>query len=636
MPKQSKIQNKPQKKLTKPEKSEIETEFIFKCKEKFQDYIRSFETKTHPDGFEKRAISQTRLNDWIKSINKGTSNQCYYYDKKYAVLNSRLLDSNGRLVLPLEEMFDKCMEVHKKTGYKCRTKIEEEAKQKYSNITRDIIETFIFFTKNCKEYISMTNSRIKHKTPETPETPETPDNVDEIMPEVNDPSQQKIAQVFMIDMQNLPDGEFKWILNYQDLSTGKVYLRALKANSFIDIAQALCDLFYQHGEPTKLNCFDCKELNNIEEFKKIWSSLLIAHESLTANVVNYIEERKREIQKTIEMYVHEREINKWSFCLGFVQSQINNPKMNSQLCSNTNQQGEISNINNVTIDNNNQISFANTSSSTMPVPDYNQQINQSGIQVFQDGSYTSVQQSNMTNIHQNSFFNASPLTLSTPDFNQQQGNHSFQSDIQQSQPQSKTTNNIQQNNMPNFNNVTIDNNDPISFVNAWPITFSTYDYNQQTCTDNLFSENQPNQSDAISMDFIRNDNDAKDFYFGTIMANFAQSDQLQNNHCQQTMVSNNGNVDVNEHYVPKKSLDKIFTDYQDLSDKISLLMWKLNRRMISFGFSKYKMNKTEVMQKNDKNLNESQNKAQFKDILVLRQRLFKCLPKVRPLIKGDM
>lgn len=53
-----------------------------------------------------------------------------------------LLDKKGGHVVPIEDMFDKLMEVHKITGYSDRSVMKPEAEKKYANITRVLIELF--------------------------------------------------------------------------------------------------------------------------------------------------------------------------------------------------------------------------------------------------------------------------------------------------------------------------------------------------------------------------------------------------------------------------------------------------------------------------------------------------------------
>lgn len=50
-------------------------------------------------------------------------------------------------------------------------------------------------------------------------------------------------------MQSRPDGEFKWILDYQDHFTKRVSLRALRNKTGLEVANALIEIFAENGAP---------------------------------------------------------------------------------------------------------------------------------------------------------------------------------------------------------------------------------------------------------------------------------------------------------------------------------------------------------------------------------------------------
>ena len=60
------------------------------------------------------------------------------------------------------------------------------------------------------------------------------------------------AQMDLIDMQSLSDGEYKWIMVYQDHFTKFVSLRPLKAKSAVEVATNLFDIFSIFGVPYML------------------------------------------------------------------------------------------------------------------------------------------------------------------------------------------------------------------------------------------------------------------------------------------------------------------------------------------------------------------------------------------------
>ena len=60
------------------------------------------------------------------------------------------------------------------------------------------------------------------------------------------------GQMDLIDFQTCPDGEFKWLLVYQDHFTKFVQLRPLKNKTAVEVAKALLDIFSIFGVPAIL------------------------------------------------------------------------------------------------------------------------------------------------------------------------------------------------------------------------------------------------------------------------------------------------------------------------------------------------------------------------------------------------
>ena len=67
------------------------------------------------------------------------------------------------------------------------------------------------------------------------------------------------AQMDLIDFQTCADGEFKWLLVYQDHFTKLVQLRPIRAKSAIEVANALFDIFSIFGVPAILQSDNGKQ-----------------------------------------------------------------------------------------------------------------------------------------------------------------------------------------------------------------------------------------------------------------------------------------------------------------------------------------------------------------------------------------
>ena len=88
------------------------------------------------------------------------------------------------------------------------------------------------------------------------------------------------GQVDLIDMRTVPDGEFKWILNYQDHFTKWVVLKGLKEKNAKEVAINLVTIFYTLGAPNILQSDNGKEFDNkllLESLNALWPSTKIIH-----------------------------------------------------------------------------------------------------------------------------------------------------------------------------------------------------------------------------------------------------------------------------------------------------------------------------------------------------------------------
>ena len=88
------------------------------------------------------------------------------------------------------------------------------------------------------------------------------------------------GQVDLIDMRTVPDGEFKWILNYQDHFTKWVVLKGLKEKNAKEVAINLVTIFYTLGALNILQSDNGKEFDNkllLESLNALWPSTKIIH-----------------------------------------------------------------------------------------------------------------------------------------------------------------------------------------------------------------------------------------------------------------------------------------------------------------------------------------------------------------------
>jgi hypothetical protein len=83
----------------------------------------------------------------------------------------------------------------------------------------------------------------------------------------------------LIDMQTCADGDFKWLLVYQDHFSKFVQLRPIKSKSAADVANALIDIFSIIGVPAILQSDNGREFRNqtITALNDIWPDMKFVH-----------------------------------------------------------------------------------------------------------------------------------------------------------------------------------------------------------------------------------------------------------------------------------------------------------------------------------------------------------------------
>ena len=89
------------------------------------------------------------------------------------------------------------------------------------------------------------------------------------------------AQVDLINFESEPDGDYKYILTYQDHLTKFVMLRPLKSKRAAEVALNLLDIFCEIGAPVILQSDNGREFVNevIRQCTSMWSCLKMVHGS---------------------------------------------------------------------------------------------------------------------------------------------------------------------------------------------------------------------------------------------------------------------------------------------------------------------------------------------------------------------
>ncbi|XP_008187612.1 KRAB-A domain-containing protein 2-like [Acyrthosiphon pisum] len=134
------------------------------------------------------------------------------------------------------------------------------------------------------------------------------------------------GQVDLVDFQSLPDGKFKWILNYQDHRTKVLSLRPLESKRTSEVANNLLSIFLTFSAPKILQSDNGREFVNsiIIELKELWPDCVIVHgRPRYPQSQRSIERSNQDIENMLRAWMKDNKTKKWSIGLQFVQFQKN-------------------------------------------------------------------------------------------------------------------------------------------------------------------------------------------------------------------------------------------------------------------------------------------------------------------------
>lgn len=134
------------------------------------------------------------------------------------------------------------------------------------------------------------------------------------------------CQVDLIDMQSSPDGEFKFIMVYQDHLTKFIQLRPLKTKSAEEVAVAISSIFAIFGAPSILHTDNGKEFANkvITELCSLWSGTKIVRgKPRHSQSQGSVERANQDVEKLIYSWQTDNRTAEWMKGLDLVQFQKN-------------------------------------------------------------------------------------------------------------------------------------------------------------------------------------------------------------------------------------------------------------------------------------------------------------------------
>lgn len=233
--------------------------------------------------------------------------------KRFDVLK---INDEERLIVPLkpgktniqyyvtnEELLSILYETHTRTGHGGRTRMLKELQVKYKNITYEVVMLYLNLCEQCQ---------MKNNAPKKGIV---------VKPMVSSELNSR-CQVDLIDLQSNRDGEYKFIMVYQDHLTKYVQLRPLKTKSFEEVAYHVFSIFSTFGVPAILQSDNGREFSNqvISEICAMWKDIKIVHGKPCHNQTQGSVERvNQDIQNMLTAWMNNNDTNKWSDGLPFVQ-----------------------------------------------------------------------------------------------------------------------------------------------------------------------------------------------------------------------------------------------------------------------------------------------------------------------------
>ena len=135
------------------------------------------------------------------------------------------------------------------------------------------------------------------------------------------------CQVDLIDMQSQPDGEYKFILNYQDHLTKFCFLKPLKHKTKEEVAIEVMDIFCTIGAPGILHSDNGREFVNslIEEIRNMWPECkMVRGKPRHSQSQGSVERCNQDVESILACWMKENNSSHWAQGLRFVQFQKNN------------------------------------------------------------------------------------------------------------------------------------------------------------------------------------------------------------------------------------------------------------------------------------------------------------------------
>ncbi|XP_049702878.2 KRAB-A domain-containing protein 2-like [Helicoverpa armigera] len=227
-------------------------------------------------------------------------------NEDYLIFKNKSSDFPTVRVIARNEYFDTLEDIHKACGHGGRDKMLHAIKSKYY-IPRKAIEIFLALCPTCE-----TKKVLPKKVTVTKPIASGYFNIR--------------GQVELMDFQSCPDGEYKWLLNYQDNATQFVSLRPLTTDNAQEVAMELMKIFMIFGPPYILQSDKRREFTTeiIAKITSMWPECKIVNRSPShPQTQNSVEKNNQDIETMLRTWMKDNNSTNWSIGCHHVQYERN-------------------------------------------------------------------------------------------------------------------------------------------------------------------------------------------------------------------------------------------------------------------------------------------------------------------------
>lgn len=212
----------------------------------------------------------------------------------YLIFKKKSAEDTTIHIVPTEKYFDLLMDIHTKSGHGGRDKMLNSIKNKLY-IPRRAIEIFVNLCPICEEKKSLPKKSIVTK------------------PIVSKKFMAR-GHFDFIDLQYAPDGQYRWLLIYQDIATKFIQLRPLETKQPSEVALQLIDIFSIFGTPTVLLNDDLEwTAEIITEIVKVWPEYGKVSGSPWQAQRQSVDSCNRDVENMLRNWMRETFSTNWSF-----------------------------------------------------------------------------------------------------------------------------------------------------------------------------------------------------------------------------------------------------------------------------------------------------------------------------------